>query len=373
VNSSLGSGGGYRPDLQGMRAIAVLTVFANHLFEWPAGGFVGVDIFFVLSGFFITGLLIRERAETGSLSFRNFYTRRAKRILPSAVLVLVVTVVGSYLLFPATRARETLLDSLYAAIFAANFRFEAVGADYFASGQPESPIQHYWSLSIEEQFYFVWPALLVLVFYLTRSRHRSGVRWAREFGLVGTMAAIVGLSFAAAMYLSAVDPNRAYFSTITRVWELGVGALIASAGPWIMQIPARVRPWLAYLGLSGVLASLFLIDPEVRFPAPWAALPVLSTALVVASFHGSEVHGVSILTNRVANYLGDTSYTLYLWHWPVITLLLAVTVRGPLFYGLALILSFGLTAVTYRYFENPIRHSPDCQAVVRHRELAELR
>jgi peptidoglycan/LPS O-acetylase OafA/YrhL len=166
-----------RADLQGMRAIAVLTVFANHLFDWPPGGFVGVDVFFVLSGFFITGILIRERSTTGKLSFQRFYVRRVKRILPSAVLVLVVTVTGSYLLFPAIRAKDTLLDALYAAVFAANFRFQAVGADYFQQTQPPSPIQHYWSLSIEEQFYFVWPVLLVAIFAVTRSR-RSGKPWA---------------------------------------------------------------------------------------------------------------------------------------------------------------------------------------------------
>jgi peptidoglycan/LPS O-acetylase OafA/YrhL len=346
-----------RPDLQGMRAIAVLTVFANHLFDWPAGGFVGVDVFFVLSGFFITGILIRERATTGKLSFQGFYVRRVKRILPSAVLVLIATVIGSYVLFPAIRAKETLVDALYAAVFAANFHFEAVGADYFQQTQPPSPLQHYWSLSIEEQFYFVWPALLVLIFALTRGLRRGGKTWARQQGLFGAMAIVVTASFGWAMFLSATDPNSAYFSTFTRVWELGVGALVAIAGPWLANIPSAVRPGLAYLGVAGVMGSLFLIDSTVQFPAPWAALPVLSTALVVASFHGAEVRGMFLLTNPVARYFGDTSYTLYLWHWPVIILLFSVIPKGPLFYALALALALGLTAVTYHFYENPIRKS----------------
>lgn len=349
--------GGRRPDLQGMRAVAVLAVLADHLFSWPSGGFVGVDVFFVLSGFFITGLLIRERTTRGTVSFKGFYIRRVKRILPSALLVLTVTVAGSSLLFPAIRARDTLVDALYAAVFAANFRFEAVGADYFQEGQPPSPIQHYWSLSIEEQFYFVWPVVLVAIFASTRRLRHSGKGWAGQWSLFGAMALLVCASFAWAMYLSAADPNNAYFSTLSRVWELGVGALVAIAGPWLVRIPPAIRPNLAYLGLIGVLASFFIIDASLQFPAPWAALPVLSTAIVVASFHGSDVRGMYPLTNPVARYFGDTSYTLYLWHWPVIILLLTVFPRGPLFYAVSLGLAAILTAATYHFYENPIRKS----------------
>jgi peptidoglycan/LPS O-acetylase OafA/YrhL len=348
---------GRRADLQGMRAVAVLMVFANHLFDWPPGGFVGVDVFFVLSGFFITGILIRERTTTRKLSFQHFYVRRVKRILPSALLVLVVTVIGSYLLFPAMRAKEALLDALYAALFAANFRFQAVGADYFQADQPPSPLQHYWSLSIEEQFYFVWPFLLVVIFALTRRHSHRGNAWTRQWGLFGAMAVVVAVSFGWAMFLTADDPNGAYFSTFTRVWELGVGALVAIAGTWLARIPSAIRPGLAYLGLAGVLGSMFLIDTTVEWPAPWAALPVLSTALVVASFHGAEVRGMFPLTNPIARYFGDTSYTLYLWHWPVIILLLTVIPRGPLYYGVVLALALGLTAGTYHFYEDPIRKS----------------
>ncbi|MGE2715279.1 acyltransferase family protein [Mycolicibacterium litorale] len=340
-----------------MRAFAVLAVFADHMFGWPTGGFVGVDVFFVLSGFFITGLLLKERTATGSVSFRDFYSRRAKRILPSAVLVLVITVVASYVVFPIFRAKQALIDAFYAAVFAANFRFEALGADYFQKDQPPSPVQHYWSLSIEEQFYFVWPLLLVAIFAATRSRARRGNQYIRQWGIFIAMALIVAMSFGWALYLSNSDPNIAYFSTLTRIWELGVGALVAIAGPWIAKMPFSIRPVLAYLGLAGCVCSLLLISESVQFPAPWAALPVLSTALVVASFHGAEVRGVPLLTNPVARYFGDTSYTLYLWHWPVIILALAVVPRGPQFYCIAVTLALALTALTYFYFENPIRKS----------------
>ncbi len=346
---------GMRIDLQGMRAFAVLAVFANHLFEWPHGGFVGVDVFFVLSGFFITGLLLRERTTKRKLSFKNFYIRRVKRIIPSALLVLAVTVIGGYLLFPAVRAKDTLVDALYAAVFGANIHFEVIGADYFQQNRPPSPIQHYWSLSIGEQFYFVWPALLVLIFALTRRWRKT--RWGRQWSLFAAMALIVATSFSWAMYLTASDVNAAYFSTFTRVWELGVGALVAICGPWLFRIPDPIRPVLANVGLAGVAASLFLIDGTVQFPAPWAALPVVSTAVVIAAFHGGEVRYMSMLTNPVARWFGDTSYTLYLWHWPVIILLLAVMPEGVTFYVAALVLSLGLTAVTYHCYEDPIRKS----------------
>ncbi|WP_431231468.1 acyltransferase family protein [Mycolicibacterium psychrotolerans] len=228
-----------------MRAVAVLTVFANHLFGWPSGGFVGVDVFFVLSGFFITGLLIRERKAKRKLSFQKFYIRRVKRIIPSAVLVLVVTAVAGSLLFTASRARDTILDALYAAVFASNWHFEAIGADYFQSTRPPSPIQHYWSLSIEEQFYFVWPVLLVAIFAITRQLRHSGAKRAGEWGMVAAMSLVVGASFGWAMYLSAVDGNAAYFSTFTRVWELGVGALVAICAPWLRNLPAGCgQSWL---------------------------------------------------------------------------------------------------------------------------------
>lgn len=347
-----------RPDLQGMRAVAVLAVFADHLFAWPSGGFVGVDVFFVLSGFFITGMLIRERNETGTISFKNFYTRRVRRIIPSALLVLFVTVVFSYILFPAVRAKETLVDALWAALFAANVHFERVGTDYFQEGQPPSPLQHYWSLSIEEQFYFVWPLLLLGIYLWTRKSSHRGSSNVRQIALATSMAIIVAASFIWAVTQSASNPSSAYFSSFTRVWELGVGALVAICGPLLVNIPKQVRPVLAYVGLAGVAASLFLINASSQFPGPWAALPVFSTALVVAAFHGSEVFGMAPLTNRVAHYFGDTSYTLYLWHWPVIVLLAAVMQPDTVTYYVAvLVLSFGLTHLTFYLYENPIRHS----------------
>ena len=348
-----------RLDLQGMRAFAVLAVFATHLFGWPRGGFVGVDVFFVLSGFFITALLIKERTRTRHISLQSFYIRRVRRIIPSALLVIAVTVLASYLLLTPTRAKGALIDGLWAAIFLSNWRFERVGTDYFAQGLPPSPLLHYWTLSIEEQFYFVWPLLLLGLFALTRRYSKRHGRYgpARQAWLAGCMAAICLLSFGLAFWQYSWSPTGAYFSTYTRVWELGVGALVAIGAPLLGRIPRVIRPYLSYFGLAGAVGSMFVITPESVFPAPWAALPVLSTAVVIAAFVGAEPRGVPHLTNRVALYIGAVSYTLYLWHWPVIILLTAVMPRQWPFYVLVIVLAMGLTVVTYRFYENPIRQS----------------
>lgn len=349
----------FRPDLEGMRAVAVLAVFVNHLFDWPTGGFVGVDIFFVLSGFFITGLLIRERTETGTVSFSNFYIRRVRRIIPAALLVLATTIIAGYVFFPAQRAKETLIDGMWAALFGANWRFESVGTDYFQEGQPPSPLQHYWSLSIEEQFYFVWPLLLLGLFLMTRKAARRGRSNVRLGALAGAMGVIVLASFGWAVVQSADSPAGAYFSTFTRVWELGVGALVAILGPLLAKLPATgiLRPAMSYVGIAGVVASLFVITQSTQFPGPGAALPVLSTALVVAAFHGADVRSVPWLTNPVAQYFGKTSYSLYLWHWPVIIVLAAVMPKDSTYYVLGAILALVLSHLSFTYFENPIRGS----------------
>ena len=216
---------------------------------------------------------------------------------------------------------------------------------------------HYWPLSVGAQFYLVWPALLAAVFIAARARRQRGIVWAAHQGLLVVASIVVVVSFGWALYQSATDPNSAYFSSLTRVWELGIGALVAIAGPWLAVIPDSRRPLLAYAGLAGVAASLFLITPHVQFPAPWAALPVLSTALVAASFHGATVQAMPLLTNPVARWLGDTSYPLYLWHWPVIVLLASRMPRGPVYFAVVIALALGVAAITYRFYEKPIRES----------------
>lgn len=346
-----------RKDIQGLRALAVTSVICDHLFHWPAGGFVGVDIFFVISGFLITGLLIKEHSRKGRISFVDFYKRRIRRIMPLAVLVLLVTMAAAWLIFNAGRARVITEDGLWAMAFAANWHFALIGTDYMNVGGPVSPLQHFWSLAVEEQFYVVWPVLIVLVLGVAAPR----LRWSGQVALrtlTWVMAAVVIASLAFALWETATSPTVAYFSTFSRSWELGLGALLAVCAKSLAQIPARLRPFLSYAGLAGIAWSLFFITPEMPFPGPWAVVPVLSSCLVIAAGTGGPALNIFPLTNRVAGYLGDISYSLYLWHFPVI-IFAEVLLPGEQLSTTLLVLAIitGLSVLSFHLLEDPIRKS----------------
>jgi peptidoglycan/LPS O-acetylase OafA/YrhL len=334
----------------------VLAVVLNHLYEWPSGAFVGVDVFFVISGFLITSLLLREQENKGRISWRGFYQRRVKRIIPAATLVLVATVVAAYFTFNAVRFKETVIDALAAFIFLSNWRFKAEATDYFNADGAPSPIQHYWSLSIEEQFYFVWPVVMLLVFAVAARRG-----WSRNGGRIAVGVAIgviVVMSFGYALAQTGADASGAYFSSLTRVWELGLGAMLAVAAPLCSRIPDVIRPALAWIGLASIIASLFYVDAAQGFPAPAAAWPVLSTALVIAAGTGiAQQRYFWALTNRPMQYIGDASYSLYLWHFPVIvigTVLIGDDASDKILFLVAMSL---LAGFAYALFENPLRRA----------------
>lgn len=345
------SGHTLRRDVQGLRAVAVLAVIGDHVLGRPAGGFVGVDVFFVISGYLITGLLLREHARTGTISFRGFYARRVRRILPNAALTLAATVVATAVLVGGARFVETVKDAVWAALCVVNWRFAAQGTDYFQEGLPPSPLQHFWSLAVEEQFYFVWPWLMVALIALAvrrgRGRHRSLV-------LGAAMTVVVLASLAWALAQTDAAPTYAFFSTATRVWELGVGALVAIGGSALAARLGRARPALAWVGLAGIGVALVVVRPEAGFPAPWALLPVLSTALVIVAGDGAK--GPWLLTNRPATYVGDLSYSLYLWHWPVVVLLPALLApTSSWFAPVALVLGVGAAVLAFYLVEDPVR------------------
>lgn len=346
--------------MQGLRAVAVLAVIADHLFGWPTGGFVGVDVFFVLSGFLITGILIREYEKSGRISFRDFYARRIRRILPAAMLVLVATVIAAAWLLPRGRALEAMVDAVWAALFAANWRMASVGTDYFQDGLPPSPFQHFWSLSVEEQFYFVWPVLMVGVLILA-ARASSSPKAPRIAVTVVLVVLTLG-SLAWGLAETAHNPTVAYFSSLTRMWELGVGAILALAAPMVMRVPTRLRALMAWTGLAGIVLSVFLLDASTPFPVPGAILPVLATTLVLAAGIGNPGRGYDRalwpITNRLMGYIGNISYSLYLWHLPVIVLLIAVFPADSKKYFLAcLVVTAALSIASYHWVENPIRRS----------------
>lgn len=357
-----------RFDIQGLRAFAVIAVILDHLLGWPDGGFVGVDVFFVISGFLITGILLREHEKTNHISFTGFYRRRIKRIIPAAVLVLTATVAGAWFVFDASRVRTTLVDATWAFLFAGNWRFASLSTDYFSADGPVSPLQHYWSLAVEEQFYFVWPWIMLLIFTLFLRGQRS-LRSARiVVGAVITMVSVA--SFVWALWETAIFPNSAYFSTFSRAWELGVGALLAVAAPALINVPSRLRPLLAWLGIVGMVASLFLIHQGSAFPAPAAALPVLSAALVILSGTGVEQQQFLFpLTNRVSSYVGDISYSLYLWHFPIIILGGAIVARTPLTQTVIGVVIVITAVYSYQLVENPIRLSNWLSPSGRRREV----
>ncbi|GEK80759.1 acyltransferase family protein [Agrococcus baldri] len=349
-----------RRDIQGLRMIAVVSVIANHLAGWPIGGFVGVDVFFVISGFLITGLLIREHERTGRISFLDFYRRRIKRLMPAALLVLAVTVTAAAFLLPQPRALSAAIDAAFAALFTVNWRLAAVGTDYFAAGQAPSPLQHYWSLSVEEQFYIVWPIVMVLVLWLA-ARVAGGTKGRRRV-LFGSAALISIASLAWAVHETATAPDIAYFSTLSRAWELGIGAIVAIVVQTTrLRIPAALAPWAGLAGTAGIVLSCFVVLPAPGFPAPSGLLPVLSTALVIwAGVEGGRAYERVnvVITNRVAQFLGDISYSLYLWHFPVIILGAALLPPDSIeLYAIALAATLLLSWASFRWVEDPARKS----------------
>jgi peptidoglycan/LPS O-acetylase OafA/YrhL len=360
--------GRHRDDIQGLRAVAVLLVVLSHAgVGFLRGGFIGVDVFFVLSGFLITGLLLADVGKPRRQAIAEFYSRRARRILPAAALTLVATDVVAYRLLNVVRAKQAMQDSGAAAFFTANLHFSNQGTDYSAASQPPSPIQHFWSLAVEEQFYLVWPLILSLVVVglaLTRaSRRRRGhqeVTAQAVRRLLVVVLAIGLLSLAWCVHETGAHPTAAYFSTLARAWELALGAGIAVGAGHLSRISAGGRTALGWAGLVMIAIAGVAFSSSTRFPGTAAILPTLGAALVIAAGLGQSRTRFDVgrlLAVRPMRYVGDRSYSLYLWHWPV--LIIAVEHAGhELSVGtrLALMLgAFALSMASFAFFEDPIR------------------
>ena len=349
----------FRGDIQGMRALAVLLVIASHAgFTSVAGGYIGVDVFFVISGFLITGLLVRELDRSGRISLLGFYARRARRILPAAVLVLLATAVAATALLPLVRAVATFTDAWWAACFGANIHFAAVGTDYFAQDQPTSPLQHYWSLSVEEQYYLLWPLVLLALVGLWRLRGRRPSRRVVTIVLVVAVLASFGWS----IYATWASPTAAYFSTPARVWELGLGSLAAVllAGR-SLGAPRWLAELLVWTGLGAIAVAAVGFDASTQVPGWIAVVPVLGAVLVLvagSTSAGERTVGFRMLSLRPARVIGDWSYSLYLWHFPVLRIAEEHYDERTLSHrhlAVALVLVFVLSALSYRFVEEPFR------------------
>lgn len=352
---------GFRPDIQGIRAIAVGAVVFNHLIAFPTGGFVGVDVFFVVSGFLITGLLLRERERTGRISMRQFFTRRIRRIMPAAAVTIVATTALSFLILSPSRANATLGDGFFASIFLANWRFAADGTDYFASDMGTSPLQHFWTLSVEEQFYLVWPWMLIAALAIAAAvASRAGktiTTTTQRRILAAVLIPIVAASLIWSIVETATAPSVAYFATASRIWELGAGALLAVGAGLFTKLTTRARLALAIAGLAGILGSMVLLTERTPFPGPFALIPVLATVALLASGIGGGHALQRPLAHPVMTRIGDMSYSIYLWHFPVIVFAAVLApAGGPLVAGLTLVAIVGLSLASYVFVEAPFRH-----------------
>ena len=343
-----------RWDVQGLRAFAVLAVVVYHL--WPAqlrGGFVGVDVFFVISGYLITGHLLREQAATGRIRLGRFWSRRAKRLLPGAFLTILATGAGVLLVVPSALWAQYGRELIASTVYVQNWVLAASSVDYLASDDQASPFQHFWSLSVEEQFYIALPLLLVLVTLAVR-RRVSPATTARL--LLGT---VIVLSLVWSVVQTSTNPGVAYFSTVTRAWEFALGGFAATFRMPVAQSAAGhlVRSIAAVAGAVVLLVSLVVITPSTPFPGIAAAMPVVGATLLVTFGARTVVESLGAL-GPVA-FVGRISYSLYLWHWPLVVIV-PIALGQPLdgvTKPAVLVLSLLLAAATTVWFEEPLRFS----------------
>ncbi|SDK52381.1 Peptidoglycan/LPS O-acetylase OafA/YrhL, contains acyltransferase and SGNH-hydrolase domains [Cryobacterium psychrotolerans] len=353
---------GFRYDIQGLRAIAVGMVVAYHL--WPnrlTGGYVGVDVFFVISGYLITSHLLKSPPRD-LRGLARFWERRIRRLLPASLLVLAATAVAARLVAPPTQWGSIANGVISSALYVQNWALARSSVDYLAATDVPIPTQHFWSLSLEEQFYLVWPLLVLAAFWFA-SRYKRGA-----LGAVRTMILVViALSLLTSIIVTASEPNMAYFVTPTRIWELAVGGLVATMPPLTALGLHRAVPGLmAWVGLGGVVAAGLAFTEATPFPGYAAILPVAGTALVILAGSQHRLSPSAVLSFRPIQWLGNASYSVYLWHWPLIALLPYVSggALGRLDKVIILVITLVLAAATKTYVEDRYRTARNDRARV---------
>jgi len=347
----------FLPEIQALRAVAVMLVVLYHY--WPGtltGGYVGVDAFFVISGYLITSHLLREVDRTGTVRLSAFYARRARRLLPASIFVLLFVAAGVFLLLPTDLWTSTAHELIASGFYVQNLWLASKAVTYSASNDVASPVQHYWSLSAEEQFYLIWPSLIIIACLVAR-------RWlrGRTTTNVGLTLLLVTLgSFAVSVWATQTHRAAAYFITPTRAWEFGAGALVVLLmRKWAP--PLTMARLLRWLGLIGLLTSAWIFSSATAFPGHSAALPVIATAaIIVAGDTGRADPSSRVFGLRPVQWLGDVSYSIYLWHWPMLVFapyVLRHTLTTPELVALML-LCLGVAGLSKRFVEDGMRFWP---------------
>jgi len=343
---------GYRPDIEGLRGLAVCLVVAFHSSEkWFHGGFIGVDVFFVISGYLITGLLVREIEETGRLSFAGFYARRARRLLPASALVLLATILACNLLLSPSQQYRLGESASRTALYISNFWFLRQSTDYFAPAIASNPFLHTWSLAVEEQFYLVWPALVLLGLRGRRPRRT----------LLAIMVLIAAASLVVCLRFTGTLGPWTFFSPFARAWEFAIGGITLLLTTREVRVSGALGVLSSWLGLAAILVTAMLAQGEHGWPDWQSLILVLGTAAILY-FRVPHAGAARILELPVAQWIGRLSYSWYLWHWPLLALIVAMHpglgfARHILAVLLCVVGSLGLAAATHTFFENPIRFS----------------
>ena len=378
----------FRPDIEGLRALAIIVVVLDHLgVPGFRGGFIGVDVFFVISGFLITSLLAAEqrrnveaaRAQApGSVSIRNFYIRRAKRILPAGLAVIAFSLIAGKLLMNSIRFQTVKADALWATFFGENIHLMRQATDYFAQGTAVSPLQNYWSLAVEEQFYLVWPLMFIAAVWIYKNAHLTLAaklriatlkRMPKVIGnwqarVLAAVAALFAMSLVWSIHATSVNPAPAYYSPFTRAYELALGALVAMAAPMLRlderlsELAARIT---GIVGFGLILASVATISPSTPFPGAWGLLPTSGAALLIIAGMNRKATTPTglLLSSPPARFIGRISYSLYLWHWPLIVFAGLIVskqrISAPAWDAALAVISVLVAWGSYHLIEQPFR------------------
>ena len=341
-----------RRDIQGIRALAVLLVLAYHA-EIPgfSGGYIGVDIFFVISGFLITNLLVREFDLNGKISLTDFYARRVRRLLPASLVAVVGTLVMSRIWLEPLRLGDLTQDARAAALFITNLLFASRESDYLQSALPPSPLQHYWSLGVEEQFYIFFPLIVMLLLKIQRNKVML------KLGL----ALITAISLVLCVALTSKMPSATFYLLPFRAWELGAGALLTLVYTQVQRINSVLRESLGWLAVVLILVANFLYDSRTLFPGYAAMLPVVATLMIIASDDNSRFGPSRVFEIRILQWVGSRSYSLYLWHWPILIVAKAAnkTDLSAIQVALCLLATFIFAELSFQFVEQPIHRVPN--------------